>query len=109
MEGNTKEYVKFLRALANEERIAILEELEANGEITATQVEKHFYMEQSTASHHLNILKQAAIIQPRRSGRNIFYSLKEDRLDDFYQEFLTALRQKQAEKTNPRCRPSSTL
>ena len=95
---NRNDYVKFLRALASEERLSILEELESKGEINATEVEKKFFMEQSTASHHLNILYKAGIIEPRKTGRNIFYHIKENSLQDFYGRFLTALEEKQQAK-----------
>jgi ArsR family transcriptional regulator len=93
-----KAYVRFLRALASEERIAILEELENKGKINASEVEKKFYMEQSTASHHLNILKKANILDCQKQGRNIFYHLKEEVLDSFYRQFLEELRKKQEQK-----------
>lgn len=95
---NRNDYVKFLRALASEERLGILEELEMHGEINASEVEKKFFMEQSTASHHLNILYKAGIIEPRKNGRNIFYHIKENSLQDFYSRFLKALEEKQTAK-----------
>ncbi|GBR77387.1 transcriptional regulator ArsR family [Candidatus Termititenax dinenymphae] len=95
---NCQSYVKFLRALASEERLAILEDLETNGEINASKVENKFFMEQSTASHHLNVLYKAGIIEPRKNGRNIFYRLNKDSLQSFYGDFLTALEQKQTAK-----------
>jgi ArsR family transcriptional regulator len=95
---NTRNYVKFLRALASEERLAILEDLEENGEINASKVENKFFMEQSTASHHLNVLFKAGIIEPRKTGRNIYYRLNKNTLQSFYGEFLTALEQKKQAK-----------
>ncbi len=68
-------YIKFFRAIANEERIEIIKLLKKNGEMAAQEVEKHFYLEQSTTSHHLNTLKRAGITKSRKEGRNIFYSV----------------------------------
>ena len=95
---NCQNYVRFLRALASEERLAILEDLEQNGEINATKVENKFFMEQSTASHHLNVLYKAGIIEPRKTGRNIFYRLNEATLQNFYGDFLNALKKREQEK-----------
>ena len=95
---NSHNYVRFLRALASEERLAILEDLEQNGEINATKVENKFFMEQSTASHHLNVLYKAGIIEPRKTGRNVFYRLREESLQNFYGDFLQALKKKEQEK-----------
>lgn len=98
MENNLIDYVKILRALASPERISILEEMEQTGELTVTQVQNKFFMEQSTASHHLNILKKASILDCRKDGRNMFYHINENYLKDFYQEFLKKLHEKQMEK-----------
>lgn len=98
MDNHLQEYVQFLRALANEERLGILETIENQGQITVSEVEKKFFMEQSTASHHMNILKKADIVESRKSGRNIFYTIKEHRLNTFYQEFLENLHKKTQQK-----------
>ena len=98
MDTHLQSYVQFLRALANEERLGILETIENQGQITVSEVEKKFFMEQSTASHHMNILKKADIVEARKSGRNIFYTIKEAHLNTFYQEFLEKLHQKTQEK-----------
>lgn len=98
MDNHLQNYVQFLRALANEERLGILETIENQGQITVSEVEKKFFMEQSTASHHMNILRKADIVESRKSGRNIFYTIKEDRLSTFYQEFLENLRKRTQEK-----------
>ena len=71
-------HIKFFRALANDERIEIIKLLRKNKEMAAQDVEKHFYLEQSTTSHHLNTLKRAGITRSRKEGRNIYYSLDEE-------------------------------
>tara|TARA_Y100001970_G_scaffold76288_1_gene96827 strand:+ start:2808 stop:3083 length:276 start_codon:yes stop_codon:yes gene_type:complete len=68
-------YIKFFKALANEERIEIIKLLKKNGEMFAQDIEKHFYLEQSTTSHHLNMLKKAGITKSRKDGRKVFYSI----------------------------------
>ncbi len=80
--------IKFFKALANEERIEILKLLHQNKEMYAQDVEKHFFLEQSTTSHHLNTLKRAGITKSRREGRNIYYSIQYDTLSDAWDEFI---------------------
>ena len=75
MVTDNKKYVDFFRALANEERLEIVKLLIQNKELAAQEVEKHFYLEQSTTSHHLNTLKRANLTKSRKQGRHIFYSL----------------------------------
>ena len=72
---DNSEYIQLFRALANDDRIEILKLLKKNKEMAAHEVEKHFYLEQSTTSHHLNTLRRAEIAKVRREGRNIYYSL----------------------------------
>lgn len=92
-------YVNFLRALASEERLSILEAIEHEGEVSVNEIQKKFFMEQSTASHHLNILKKATILKCRKQGRNMFYHVNEKSLNETYKEFIQKLREKQKEKT----------
>lgn len=84
-------YIKFFRALASEERIEILRLLQKNNEMYAQDVEKNFFMEQSTASHHLNTLLKAGIVKTRKQGRNIYYSLRKDNIKAVFEEFLRQL------------------
>ena len=70
-----EELVGTFKALANEDRLKILALLKENTEMSAQEVEQHFYLEQSTTSHHLNTLKRANLTKSRKQGRHIFYSL----------------------------------
>jgi ArsR family transcriptional regulator len=95
---NITDYVNILRALASPERLSILEAIEQDGELTVSEVQKRLYMEQSTASHHLNLMKKASILNCHKEGRNIFYGIDENYLKNFYQDFLKKLHEKQIEK-----------
>lgn len=87
MPEDNDQYIKFFRALANEERIEIVKLLKKNDEMAAQEVEKHFYLEQSTTSHHLNMLKRAGITKSRKDGRNIYYSIDEDEFNKTWNKF----------------------
>jgi len=93
-----KEYVSFLRALGSEERLNILEAIEKNGALTVTEVEKLFYMEQSTASHHLNMMKKSNILNSRKEGRFVYYEANNNYLDGFYRSLITKLNESSAKK-----------
>ena len=80
-------YIAFFRALANEERLEIIKLLKKNKELAAKEVEKHFYLEQSTTSHHLNTLKRAGITQTRKDGRHIYYRLDQEKFKNLITEF----------------------
>lgn len=74
----TLRFIRFFKALANEERIEMVRLLKQNKEMFAQDVERHFYLEQSTTSHHLNILRRAGITKARKDGRKVFYSIDYD-------------------------------
>ncbi len=69
-----------LKAIAHPMRIAILSMLEDGGRLTVTQIHNGLDIEQSTASHHLGILKDKDVLNSQREGKNTFYFLKHDSL-----------------------------
>ncbi|MGA0241865.1 MAG: ArsR/SmtB family transcription factor [Candidatus Marinamargulisbacteria bacterium] len=72
MNANT---INLFKALANEDRLKIIQLLIKNNEMCAQDVQKHFFLEQSTTSHHLNTLRRAGITKARKKGRNVYYSM----------------------------------
>lgn len=65
-----------LRAIAHPMRIAIIDLLNDNNKLSVTEIYSALDIEQASASHHLNILKNKGILVSRREGKKIFYSLK---------------------------------
>lgn len=49
--------------------------------ITVTDLYVQLRLEQSVASQHLAILRRAGIVKTKRKGKQIFYSVNEDRLE----------------------------
>jgi DNA-binding transcriptional ArsR family regulator len=64
-----------LKAMAHPLRIAMIEMLEANGPLTVSDIFVKLDIEQASASHHLNILKNRGILKSERKGKHITYSL----------------------------------
>ncbi len=69
-----------LRAMAHPMRIAIISLLEDGDRMNVTQIHKNLEIEQSTASHHLGILKDKGVLNSQREGKNTFYLLKHESL-----------------------------
>ena len=65
-----------LRAMAHPMRIAIIELLTQNKKLTVTEIYERLNIEQASASHHLNILKNKGLLESKRDGKMILYSLK---------------------------------
>ncbi|MBU1011893.1 MAG: metalloregulator ArsR/SmtB family transcription factor [Bacteroidetes bacterium] len=65
-----------LRAIAHPMRIAILDLLNDSPKLSVTEIYEKLKIEQASASHHLNILKNKGVLVSKREGKKIFYSLK---------------------------------
>jgi ArsR family transcriptional regulator len=96
-----------LQALAHPTRIAIVEQLAA-GEMTVGRLCEQVGVEQANASQHLAVLRNRHIVQTRKAGNQIHYSLRDPvfgRVLQSLREFILAhmaeslesLRQEQAE------------
>lgn len=69
-----------LRAMAHPMRIAIISLLEDGVRMNVTEIHKKLEIEQSTASHHLGILKDKGVLNSQREGKKTFYFLKHESL-----------------------------
>ena len=71
-----------LRAIAHPMRIAIIDLLTVNKKLTVTQIYERLSLEQASASHHLNILKNKGLLDSKRDGKMIYYSLRQTHLSE---------------------------
>jgi DNA-binding transcriptional ArsR family regulator len=71
-----------LRAIAHPMRIAIIELLNDKPKMSVTEIYRKLNIEQASASHHLNILKNKGVLQSKRDGKKIFYSLNSKSLKE---------------------------
>jgi len=71
-----------LKAIAHPTRIAIIEMLSKDGRMSVTEIYSQLDIEQAAASHHLNIMKSKGILDSRREGKKIFYSLQNESLSE---------------------------
>lgn len=65
-----------LRAISHPMRIAIIDLLSDGKQLSVTEIYENLNIEQATASHHLNILKNKGVLDSKRDGKKIFYTLK---------------------------------
>ncbi|MGA2823389.1 MAG: metalloregulator ArsR/SmtB family transcription factor [Bacteroidales bacterium] len=71
-----------LRAIAHPMRIAIIDLLTVHSKMTVTEIYEYLNIEQASASHHLNILKSKGLLNSKRDGKMIYYSLKFEHLKE---------------------------
>jgi len=82
--------VEILKALADENRVKILKMLRC-GEMCVCDILDYLDLSQPTVSHHLKILYNAGLINYRKGGKWIYYSLNKSRIEelmDFLKELL---------------------
>lgn len=90
-------------ALSDETRLQILELL-AEGEQCVCDLTDSLKTGQSRLSFHLKTLKEAGLLQDRREGRWIYYSLNPDALEEV-KELVSSMKAKArlAVRAVPRC------
>jgi len=70
-----------LRVIAHPMRIAIIELLQDNKRLNVTEIYDKLNIEQASASHHLNLLKNKGVLSSKREGKNTFYFLKHNAIN----------------------------
>jgi ArsR family transcriptional regulator len=78
MTENAREAAAFLKALSHEGRLMILCHL-ATGEKSVSTLEYLLSARQAAVSQQLSKLRNEGLVQPRRDGKTIYYSLKDPR------------------------------
>ena len=73
---NRMDDVKILQALAEPTRLAIVQQLAADGEVCACDFTDCCDVSQPTVSHHLKILREAGVVSCERRGTWIYYRLE---------------------------------
>ena len=65
-----------LKTTAHPTRIAIVQLLAANDQLSVSDISERLNVEQSLLSHHLSGMKLKGILSSTREGKNIYYALK---------------------------------
>lgn len=89
MQYSYAEYVPILKALADETRLKIVDML-SKGELCACKILESFNITQPTLSYHMKILTECGLVEGKRNGAWINYSINKESigavknlLDDF--------------------------
>jgi ArsR family transcriptional regulator len=75
------------KALNDQTRRDILEMLR-KGEMTAGEIADQFNISKPSISHHLDLLKQAGLVESVKEGQFIYYSLNTTVVDDIIKWFM---------------------
>lgn len=63
------------RALNDETRLRILQLIQRSGGLYTSQIMESFAVSQPTMSYHLKLLTGARLLQSKKDGRKIYYTL----------------------------------
>jgi DNA-binding transcriptional ArsR family regulator len=80
-----------MRALSDPTRREILRRLR-DGDMTAGEIGALFPITAASTSHHLAVLKEADLVQARREGRSVVYSLDATVMQELMEELLAYFR-----------------
>ncbi len=78
MKHDYAEYVPVLKALSDETRLRIADML-SGGEMCACKILEKFNITQPTLSYHMKILTESGLVDARRDGAWIRYTLNKER------------------------------
>lgn len=79
MRDSAEHVVTILKSLGNTDRLLILCHL-ASEELNVSQIEQITQITQPTLSQQLMMLRKSDVVQTRRDGKQIFYSIKDEKL-----------------------------
>src|SRR6516165_11654535 len=65
------------QALAHPTRIAIIELLRDEREVTVSRIHEQLDLEQANVSQHLAVLRSKQLVTGRKDGNQVFYSLRD--------------------------------
>ncbi len=74
LRGAARQAVSVLKMLANEDRLLLLCQL-SQGERCVSELEDQLGIHQPTLSQQLGVLRNEGMVNTRRQGKNIYYSV----------------------------------
>ena len=77
---NHADYVLIFKAMADETRLKIVEML-SDGELCACKILKSFQITQPTLSYHMKTLCDSGLVDGRRDGAWMRYSINQEKFD----------------------------
>jgi DNA-binding transcriptional ArsR family regulator len=72
-------HAEFCKALSDANRLLIITEL-SRSELSVNEVTQRLGLQQSNVSRHLAFLRESGLVNTRREGSSIFYSLSDTRV-----------------------------
>jgi len=81
--------IEILKALSDKNRLLILDMLSC-GELCACDIMDTLNLTQPTISHHMKALQKCELVEGRKEGKWVFYSINMEKVDEL-QQFIKNL------------------
>lgn len=85
-------FLELLRALSDETRQKIIRLFFSQREITVNDIASNFTLSRPTISHHLNLMKRAKLLNARKEGKEVYYSVNKVYVTDLFEAFLDSFK-----------------
>lgn len=99
LRANAADVSAFLKLVANSNRLLVLCRL-AEGEACVSELEEELNLSQPALSQHLARLRQEGMLETRRDGQQIYYSIRDERIVRML-PFLNTLASGSSARTSP--------
>lgn len=86
-----KEFIRTMKALSDPNRVRVLKLLQT-GELCVCEIQAVLGLAQSTVSKHMKLLEDAGLVERRRQGTWILYSLANGSESEYVATMLAELR-----------------
>ncbi|MEL1134777.1 metalloregulator ArsR/SmtB family transcription factor [Desulfitobacterium sp. THU1] len=83
-----EEVAEILKALAHPIRLCIVNGILGSGECNVTHMQGCLDVPQSTISQHLQKLRTAGIVESKRNGLEVYYTIKNEKVAKLIDEIL---------------------
>ncbi len=91
-EYGVEEFLELLRALSDETRQKIIRLFFSQREVCVNDIAAHFTLSRPTISHHLNLMKRAKLLNARKEGKEVYYSVNKEYVVGLFEAFLASFK-----------------
>ena len=86
-----EECIELFRAFADKTRQEIIFVFAAKKEICVNDIAENFTLSRPTVSHHLNIMKRAKVLNTRKDGKEVYYSVNKPYIKGLLKSILDSI------------------
>ena len=91
--------IDFLKVISEDNRLRIICFLQKNNEQCVCKIWEFLGLSQNLVSHHLKVLKDFGLLNSKKKGLNVYYSVNEEELEK-YKEILNKILNKKEGNSN---------